>query len=71
MLGYGVNAYFDILYQIMCMFIVVTIVCIPLLYVYSSSPAGGVQLYLKDAGFKLTLATYSLGNLGGATVVCG
>ena len=54
----------------MWMFVIITIACIPIIYIYGNNEAGGMQVYLKDTGLKLTLATYSLGNMGGATVIC-
>jgi hypothetical protein len=70
MLGYGVNAYFDTLYSIMWMFVIITLVCIPIFHIYGTNPVGGMQLYLEGEGLKLLLATYSLGNMGGSTVIC-
>lgn len=37
MLGYGINSYFDIMKQIMFMFIFITIVLCPVYYLYSSN----------------------------------
>jgi len=37
LLGYGVNAYFDIMFEIMKMMLMISVVCLPLLYVYSSN----------------------------------
>jgi len=38
-LGYGVNAYFDILYSLFQMMIVLSIACIPMFYVYKMNQA--------------------------------
>ena len=37
MLGYGVNAYFDIMYSLVFMFTTITIACIPMYYSYSNN----------------------------------
>jgi len=34
-LGYGINAYFDLIQLLVYMFLMITIFCIPLLYIYS------------------------------------
>lgn len=34
LLGYGVNAYFDILFQLFNIFVLITIFCIPIYYLY-------------------------------------
>jgi len=38
-LGYGVNAYFDILYSLSLMFVCITIFCLPIYWIYSSGSA--------------------------------
>jgi hypothetical protein len=68
MLGYGVNAYFDIMLSIFYMFVFISLVCIPIFYCYSQNDAQGMA-ELQN-GFALTLGKFSLGNLGGATVEC-
>ena len=35
MLGYGVNAYFDIMYSLVFMFLTISIACIPMYYNYA------------------------------------
>ena len=63
MAGYGVNAYFEILDHFCLMFIVVTLFCIPLYYVYGS----GVGL----KGWKsFPVMRFTMGNLGGASMFC-
>ena len=37
MLGYGVNAYFDIMYSLVFMFLVITVACIPMYYSYANN----------------------------------
>ena len=41
-LGYGINAYYDILYSLCCMFIWITIFSIPVYYIYSQG------IYFRD-----------------------
>ena len=67
-LGYGVNSYFDIMLQIFYLFSFISVVCIPMMYCYSTAPSQGMQEFQK--GFKLVLGRFTLGNLGGATVQC-
>jgi hypothetical protein len=50
------------------MFIIITIVSLPLFYVYKSSNTVGMEEYIS--GPKLELAKFTLGNMGGATVLC-
>lgn len=68
--GYGVNAYFDTIKSIGYMMLFITFFISPIIYGNGHSLVGGVQLYFHNGGLKLLLGTYSLGNLGGATVVC-
>ena len=42
MLGYGVNSYFGMIYSIMQMFIIISVVSLPLFYAYKSSEAVGM-----------------------------
>ena len=67
-LGYGVNAYFSIMWFMMRMFIAVTIFCIPIYKMYKDNASLG----LKDLqpGFKYNLNQFMLGNLGAADTVC-
>lgn len=67
-LGYGVNSYFDIMLSIFYMFSFISVVCIPMFYCYGNNEANGMTEL--QAGFALTLGKYSLGNMGGSTVIC-
>lgn len=53
MLGYGVNAYFDMLYSLMWMCIICSFACIPLYKFYSYNDGMGMQLYLGGDSTKL------------------
>ena len=64
LLGYGVNAYFDILYQLINCFVFITIFSMPIYYLYASE-AG-----FSDQGKSYLVSRYSLGNLGGSSVTC-
>ena len=47
MLGYGVNAYFDIMLSLVWMFLCITIFVIPLFYAYSQNPTKGLKHFGK------------------------
>ena len=66
-LGYGVNAYFDIMLSIFYMFTFISLVCLPMFHLYSTNDSQGLA---AQTGFARTMAKYSLGNMGGASVVC-
>jgi hypothetical protein len=48
-LGYGVNAYFDIMLSLVWMFSAITIFTIPLFYAYSQNDTKGLQGFGKYA----------------------
>ncbi len=62
-LGYGINAYFDILYSLSLMFVCITIFCLPVYWIYSSGTAFSQQR-------SFLVSKFSIGNLGGSSVVC-
>lgn len=62
-LGYGVNAYFDMLSSLSYMFVMITIFCLPIYYMYASH--GAFSDYRS-----FSIAKYMLGNLGGSSVFC-
>lgn len=64
-LGYGVNAYFRILYQMMNLFIIVTIFYLPIFAVYSNNSAKALK---GQPSYGIN--QYSLGNIGGSGVEC-
>lgn len=64
-LGYGVNAYFDIMLSLVYLCLTVTLFCIPLYWVYSNND----QLALHTQA-KYTFTQFTLGNMGGADIFC-
>jgi hypothetical protein len=63
--GYGVNAFFDLMISLSYMCIAITIFLLPLFYGYSQNGTLGMK------GEKLyAIGQFSLGNLGGASVIC-
>jgi len=62
--GYGINAYFDLTVQLSWMFCVMTIVMLPTMYIFSTM-AG-----VKDISILYALDAYTLGNMGGSSVLC-
>lgn len=62
--GYGVNAYFDTLDSFKLMFIMITLFCFPL-YVYYGTGVG-----LKGWVSFNTMSRFTMGNLGGSSVIC-
>lgn len=67
LLGYGLNAYFDVLLSAVSMFLVLTVAVIPLFYYYSNN---GVNELAAQGGVGGFVASLSLGNLGGARALC-
>ena len=71
MLGYGINSYFDILKQLMNMFIVITIVLCPVYYLYAGNHIQGMEGFTSSMpGPNQALAKVTMGNMGSATVLC-
>lgn len=62
-LGYGINAYFDILLSLSAMFVCISLICIPIFLIYSSG-----QAYSQQKSF--IISKFTLGNLGGSQIVC-
>ena len=56
LLGYGINAYFDILSYLMKVFFVISVFVIPFMYIYGHNKFN----FYEDKSF---LSKYSLGNL--------
>jgi hypothetical protein len=68
MLGYGINSYFDMIYALMQLFLIISIVVAPIMFIYSNSESSGMEEYLS--GPKLSIGQLTMGNMGGATVLC-
>ena len=64
-LGYGINAYFDIMIALAGLCAAITVFMIPLYYGYSSNEVNG----FKGTSTHI-LTQFTLGNLGGAGVEC-
>lgn len=63
-MGYGINAYFDLMLSLIYMFTAITIFSIPMYYAFSKNDIG----YFKTS--YSSFDKFTLGNLGGANVVC-
>jgi hypothetical protein len=62
-LGYGVNAYYQILASLAKMFFWMFLFCIPLFYIY------GTGLHFR--GMKsYPISRFFIGNFGGSTMMC-
>lgn len=59
-LGYGINSYFDLLILLCKMFLSISVFSLPILAIYSSGPA------FPDS----FVTSLSMGNLGGASMLC-
>lgn len=67
-LGYGINAYFDMMRELSNMFVAITLFFIPVYMWYKGNPAHALE---KDSLNPFDrLQSYTLGNMGGAQVVC-
>lgn len=63
-LGYGINAYFDILASISKMFVWVTLFCIPVYYIY-----GITGSHFEDMK-SYPISRWFAGNFGGSSMFC-
>ena len=64
-LGYGVNAYFDIMISLAILCFIVTLFMTPVMMMYSGNDIKGLQSQPKYAFNQLTM-----GNLGGSSTLC-
>jgi hypothetical protein len=64
-LGYGVNAFFDILFSLCVMFCCISIFALPIFYTYSKL---GQSTYFEEKSYPIS--RLMLGNMGGATMFC-
>lgn len=64
-LGYGINAYFEIISSLFWMMTVISIVFIPVLAVYADNTVNGLAQQPKAI-----INMWSLGNMGSSTVSC-
>ena len=68
-LGYGVNAYLYLLWELARMFMVVSVIAIPIFAIYSAGVGGKGGAFMEDDSYYLS--KFTLGNIGGASVFCG
>jgi hypothetical protein len=64
-LGYGINAFFDILLSLCIMFISITIFSLPIYYIYSSI---GQKAFSQEITYPIS--RFLLGNMGGSSIFC-
>ena len=64
-IGYGINAFFDILLSLCTMFCMISIAAIPIFFIYSSMGQG---TYSDEKSYPIS--KFLLGNMGGASVFC-
>jgi len=65
--GFGIVAYFDILFSLFVIFCVLSIFSLSLIFLYKKS--GGLDNSVNP-GFKPSLSLYSMGNLGISDTKC-
>ena len=62
-LGYGMNAYFQIVLQLMCMVFCIMLVTVPMMMIYSTHEG-----LIAEPGYSFN--QYTLGNFGGSDTLC-
>lgn len=67
-LGFGINAYFDLQATMAFMFATVTFFFLPVFFWYKKNPANALET--ESFNPMTRLQSYSLGNMAGAQVVC-
>ena len=67
-LGFGINSYVDTLKSLVFFFLTVSIACIPIFYSYGSDKFGALKTTELNPFARMGVMT--LGNLGGASVLC-
>lgn len=48
MLGYGVNAYFDIMFSLVIMYACITVFCLPVFHAYAANGSEGMRHYSAE-----------------------
>ena len=63
LLGYGINSYFTVMLQLMCLMLLISCLAVPLMLYFASfqGTKGQVGFYFSQ---------FSLGNIGGASTYC-
>ena len=67
-LGYGINAYFDIMFQLALMFLTITAFFIPVYIAYNGNKQQALASSSPNPFVQLNSLT--IGNMGGASVEC-
>ena len=67
-LGYGINAYFDMMLQLCEMFLIITVFFIPVYIWYAGNREGALSS--KEMNPFKQLRVFTMGNLGGASTIC-
>lgn len=67
-LGYGINAYFDMMRELCNMFMTITVFFLPVFMWYKGNKANA--LVSESFNPMTQLQAYTIGNMGGAQVVC-
>jgi hypothetical protein len=67
-LGFGINAYFDMMLELCHMFLVISVFFIPVFMWYSGNKEGALRS--KEMNPFKQLRAITMGNLGGATTMC-
>ena len=67
-LGFGINSYSDTLKSLVFFFLTISVACIPVFYSYNSGKFGALRTNELNPFARMNVLT--LGNLGGASVLC-
>lgn len=67
-LGFGINAYFDMMMQLCELFLVITVFFIPIYWWFSNNNEN--TLFTAELNPIKQMRRLSLGNMGGASTVC-
>jgi len=67
-LGYGINAYFDVMFQLCLMFFTISLFFIPVFSWYKYNPQRALASESPNP-FR-QLQSYTIGNMGGSQVIC-
>ena len=67
--GYGVNSFFEIMRRLVYMFLIISLVFLPVMILYKVDPQQGI-LGLEKPSWRSMFNQVTLGNLGGAEIQC-
>jgi len=68
-LGYGLNAYFNILKDLSTMCLMIALFISPVVFYYAGNDIKGLKYHLDAKNYGIN--QFTLGNLGGSSVYCG